>query len=268
MGKEGGAMNNIVANFDQIIRFGQDFQAPVEKKRGIVREYLQSKFLVYLYGDKKAKGLSFVGGTSLRLLFGLPRFSEDLDFDNLGLTDKEIRRLVEQAVMNFKRENIEIEMDEKVQAKKTYFSLKFPRLLHDLMISTNPKEKLRIKFDYADVWQGQTVRPVLFNRYGLIEEVLTNIKDQILVQKLTAYVNRVQTQPRDMYDVVWLYAQGARPDKEFMKKNKVEKIIDQAKKKLNKEGIKSGFKKRLAPFLFREEEVEKVNLFGKVLSRM
>jgi hypothetical protein len=71
-----------------------------------------------------------------------------------------------------------------------------------------------------------------------------------------------------MYDVVWLYAQGARPDKEFMKKNKVEKIIDQAKKKLNKEGIKSGFKKRLAPFLFREEEVEKVNLFGKVLSRM
>ena len=40
----------------------------------------------------------FVGGTSLRLLRNLNRFSEDLDFDNWGLSNKQITDLVNEAV--------------------------------------------------------------------------------------------------------------------------------------------------------------------------
>ena len=46
----------------------------------IFREYLQLVFLSYLYQEKEASKIIFKGGTALRLLFGSPRFSEDLDF--------------------------------------------------------------------------------------------------------------------------------------------------------------------------------------------
>lgn len=47
----------------------------------IFREHLQLTFLNYLYQNRKADTVCFKGGTALRLLFGSPRFSEDLDFD-------------------------------------------------------------------------------------------------------------------------------------------------------------------------------------------
>ena len=49
----------------------------------ILREYLQILFLSYLYREKQADKIYFKGGTALRLLFGSPRFSEDLDFSTL-----------------------------------------------------------------------------------------------------------------------------------------------------------------------------------------
>ncbi len=55
---------------------------------------------------------------------------------------------------------------------------------------------------------------------GLIrvfENIITNPLDQVLVQKFAAYVKRSVTQPREIYDIVWLYSHGARLDESFMK---------------------------------------------------
>ena len=54
-------------------------------KRFILREYLQYKILSYIYASQYGAKLSFIGGTALRILYDNQRFSEDLDFDNLGL---------------------------------------------------------------------------------------------------------------------------------------------------------------------------------------
>lgn len=51
------------------------------KKRAILREFLQVKLLTALYHLSGCQNLALIGGTSLRLLRGLDRFSEDLDFD-------------------------------------------------------------------------------------------------------------------------------------------------------------------------------------------
>src|SRR3989344_3938837 len=59
----------------------------------IFREYLQLLFLSYLYQEKKANKLFFKGGTALRLIFGSPRFSEDLDFSTT-YSDSEITKLL------------------------------------------------------------------------------------------------------------------------------------------------------------------------------
>src|SRR3990172_9175578 len=74
-------MNTITDRFDQIISFAQEYGLPQQKKRAIVREYIQVKVLDYLYRTDLFNSIYFVGGTSLRLLRGIDRFSEDLDFD-------------------------------------------------------------------------------------------------------------------------------------------------------------------------------------------
>jgi hypothetical protein len=46
----------------------------------LLREYLQTLALRSLHECEAFRPLAFVGGTALRFLHGLPRFSEDLDF--------------------------------------------------------------------------------------------------------------------------------------------------------------------------------------------
>ncbi len=48
--------------------------------KNVVREYIQHLFLSCLYKIKGSEKLLFKGGTALRIIFGSPRFSEDLDF--------------------------------------------------------------------------------------------------------------------------------------------------------------------------------------------
>jgi hypothetical protein len=51
-----------------------------ETQRAIVREYLQMRILYSLQSAGAMIPLAFHGGTALRILYQLPRYSEDLDF--------------------------------------------------------------------------------------------------------------------------------------------------------------------------------------------
>ncbi len=276
-------MHNIITNFDQILNFAKESKAPIDKRRGVIREYLQSKFIATMYSLPNSEKLSFVGGTSLRLLRNSNRFSEDLDFDNLGLLNTEVKSLVSEVVRRFQAEGLEVELRSQIKegknlnekndsgnlpTGKTYFDLRFPSLLKELKITTNPREKLMIKFDYASFWKGQSTEVVLFNKYGFIENIVANKINQTIVQKLAAYVQRKITQPRDIYDIVWLYSQGARIDLDFAKENNLGDIVQKATDKYTLEGIPENFKNKLAPFLFNSDDVRKLNLFGSVLSSL
>lgn len=48
--------------------------------QNLVREYLQARILQFLQESGLFRSWIFHGGTALRFLYGLPRFSEDLDF--------------------------------------------------------------------------------------------------------------------------------------------------------------------------------------------
>ena len=83
-----------MTNFDEVLRQAQDYNLPQEKKRAILREYLQTKILSLIYQEAISKNLFFVGGTALRILRGLDRFSEDLDFDSVEVTPSQIQKLI------------------------------------------------------------------------------------------------------------------------------------------------------------------------------
>ena len=262
-------MNNIVANFDQIVEFAKEYGLPLSKRRAILREYLQIKVLDFIYQHKISSYVIFVGGTCLRLVRNLDRFSEDLDFDLVDVPLTRIDQLVDAASARLKKENIEHDLYRNKTSKRLYFELRFKNLLYELGISRNKSEKLSIKFDFESLWQRHNKEVVLVNRYGFLINIVTLPINQHLIQKLVAYTGRVKTQPRDIYDISWLIAQGAKPDWKFAKENGFsENLMLLAKKKFKEETRKlPGLKARLKPYLLSESYVTKLDLFPQLLER-
>lgn len=85
---------------DQIKNLGKIFQID---EFSIFREYLQLIFLSYLYQEREASKIFFKGGTALRLLFGSPRFSEDLDFST-KYEDSKITKLLKKVIKKINKE--------------------------------------------------------------------------------------------------------------------------------------------------------------------
>ena len=256
-------MNNIVTSFEQILDFAKSYGLPLAKKRSILREYLQVKILDMIYKEKISTQLYFVGGTSLRLLRGLDRFSEDLDFDYEKYSQKDIILLMESVYTDLKKQNIIIDLYKNKTEKRIYFEYRFPQLLFDLKLSLHSEEKLMIKFDFADNWRHKKREIILLKRYGFVTQAVSATLDIILVQKLTAYLRRSETQARDLYDIIWLVGQGAKPDEDFIARNKLTKtLVKQAKNKFIKEKSRlKNLKLRLRPFLVEEKNVDKLDLF-------
>lgn len=62
-------------------------------KRNILREYLQYKILETIYNSDFSNKLNFMGGTAIHIAHGNTRFSLDLDFDNIGLSQGDFKDL-------------------------------------------------------------------------------------------------------------------------------------------------------------------------------
>ena len=69
--------------WEQMLVEAERIGIPQTKKRGIIREFLQTQILYYFYSIKDSRFFIFTGGTSLRFLYDNKRLSEDLDFDLL-----------------------------------------------------------------------------------------------------------------------------------------------------------------------------------------
>ena len=229
---------------------------PLTKKRAVLREFLQVKFLTTLYRLPHCQNLSFIGGTSLRLLRGLDRFSEDLDFDNFGLSLKEIKNLFEKAVNEFRREKFDFEFDFKGTKKGGRGRLNFPNLLFQLEMSSNPREKLMIKLDFTHQPRIET-EALLLAEFGLNERIVTNTLPVLLSQKTKALLLRKQTRGRDFYDLYWLLSRKIKPSLEALKTLNISsesEFFEKLREIYQKENKNMAFyKKQIRPFLLHEE---------------
>lgn len=83
----------------------------------VVREYFQHVFLSELYKLPAAENLLFKGGTALRIIYGSPRFSEDLDFSTFKAAkhtlDKFVEDLFVHVLVEIERMGIQVEIGQK-----------------------------------------------------------------------------------------------------------------------------------------------------------
>ena len=118
----------------------------------MIKEYLQLTILDYLSSSQYIKKLVFIGGTNLRLIMGIDRFSEDIDFDCKNLSKDEFMEMTNNAVAFLKRNGYSVESKDSYSDKMKAYrrSIYFPEFLFELGLSGHREERFLIKVKSQD----------------------------------------------------------------------------------------------------------------------
>ncbi|MCP9236672.1 nucleotidyl transferase AbiEii/AbiGii toxin family protein [Lewinella sp. JB7] len=173
------------------------------EKEFLLREYLQHEILGILFTCKYAHKYTFLGGTCLRLCYGTERFSEDLDFDNVGLDRGEFEETARMIKRQMELRGFKMEL--RYAYKGAYHcSIKFPGLLYDYNLSGHREAKLLIKLD-TEKQHFEYERSLLpLDRFGIRTEVPAVPLDLLGSQKIAAILGRKRPKGRDFYDLRWI----------------------------------------------------------------
>ncbi len=115
-----------------------------EAKAHIVREFLQVLILKILYDKGYFKNLAFVGGTALRVLYDLRRFSEDLDFSLINREGYDFDTFLKKVVYELKKNGFSLDVKERKQKTVQSAMIKFKDISMILIINYTYKENAMI----------------------------------------------------------------------------------------------------------------------------
>jgi hypothetical protein len=172
-------------------------------KLNLLREYLQAFTLRSLHESRAFQCLSFVGGTSLRFLYGIPRFSEDLDFSlehAPGYTPQNWLAKLNRdlTVAGF---NVRVTWNEKKVVHTGW--LRAADILVEAGITDLPEQKLSIKLEIdTKPPAGAVTENSVVNRH-MIFVVRHHDLPSMLAGKIHALCTRKYLKGRDWYDILW-----------------------------------------------------------------
>jgi hypothetical protein len=178
--------------------------APLEQRRNLAREYLQLYLLRCLHEQGALGALVFVGGTALRLLHQLPRFSEDLDFSQAGGAPsidatallRPLRPALESAGYACA---IKLKADRVVASAR----VRFDGLPAALGLTRDPRLALSIKLEVdLNPPSGAGVVMTLIHRFFPVALTHADLPS-LFAGKLHALLARPWTKGRDWYDLAW-----------------------------------------------------------------
>lgn len=203
---------------DQAISIAGREQNPQEAKNKL-REYLQHLLLRKMYELNLNRDLVFHGGTALRIIHGLDRFSEDLDFHT---KEPDPKYDVSPAVKKIKRElemkgystNIKLNTDKIVQ---TVF-FKFSNLLYSLQLSPLPEESLNVKVEInTNPPSGYITVKTMVNKYFPFS-VIHHDKPSFIAGKCMAILQRPYSKGRDYFDLMYYLSRwkGIQPNMYYL----------------------------------------------------
>ena len=195
--------------------YPQDVAANKAFHKHILKEYVELLALEYLSRSPLAEKIVFIGGTNLRLVHGIDRFSEDLDFDCKGLTEAEFMELSNAVVGCLRNNGLRVELRDKENPNLTVFrrNLYFPELLFEMGLSDHREERFLMKMEEQDQGVAYTPETALINRCGFLFPMPVAPKDVLLSMKLSALLARAKG--RDFYDTIFLWQQTS-PNYKFL----------------------------------------------------
>jgi len=172
--------------------------------RNVVREYLQARILGALQRAGAMISLAFHGGTALRFLYSMARYSEDLDFALEREKPRyDFRTYLQTIRTEFTAEGYVLEL--KVNDRKVVHSafVRFPGLPYELGLSPHRSEVLAVKIEVDTQPPAGAVLATTVIRRHTILQLQHHDRATLLAGKLHAVLQRPYVKGRDLYDLLW-----------------------------------------------------------------
>lgn len=204
--------------------------AGADEQEQALKEILQELTLYALWREGFFNVAAFQGGTCLRILYGLPRFSEDLDFI-LQTPDPDFSwaRTVEGVAAVLAEFGVAAELTDRTRADRavrqamlkdnslgSQLDLKFTDL--------SPGRKLRIKLEVDTNPPSGSAWSQRFHDFPTDFSVAVQDLPSNFALKLHALLCRPYTKGRDWYDLLWYIRNGTLPNMHLL-----QNALDQTK---------------------------------------
>ncbi len=190
----------------------QSSSSPVEA-HNLTREYLQALILQSLQRAGAMTTIAFHGGTALRFLYSLPRYSEDLDFAlERNSKSYDFRSYLQAIRKDLEAQGYTITL--KVNDQKTVHSafIRFSGLLYELKLSPHQDEMLAVKLEVDTNPPGGAVLDTSLVRRHVLLNLQHHDRASLLSGKLHAILQRPYLKGRDLYDLIWYLSDKDWPD--------------------------------------------------------
>lgn len=169
-----------------------------------LKEYLQTYILYILYRKKFYLNLVFTGGTALRLIYKIRRFSEDLDFSlSAKAKGHDFHSMLKNINNEFTAAGYQIEVKYNTERNVINAFFKFSGLLYETGLSPLKGEKTSIKIEIdtnpphggiEEITLFRSVYMFYLHHYGI---------SSLFAGKIHALLCRKFTKGRDWYDLLW-----------------------------------------------------------------
>lgn len=178
-----------------------------------MREYLQARILETLQERGAWSSIAFMGGTALRFLYRIPRFSEDLDF---SLEDRtagyDFANLIDAVRSQFERQGYSVEARVATLTTVNKAYIRFPGLEHSFGLSPHASQvfSVKVKVDTSPP-AGAGLDITTVRRFTTLR-LTHHDKPSLLAGKTAALLLRGWIKGRDVYDLVWYLSDPTWPE--------------------------------------------------------
>jgi predicted nucleotidyltransferase component of viral defense system len=221
--------------------------------RCIVREYLQARVLETLQENGAFTSWAFMGGTALRFLYSMPRFSEDLDFSvTAPAPEDNFLMLMKKAKNTFLAEDYDVTVKAKTTKTVKAAFIKFPGLLYELNLSPLASETISIKVEVdSNPPAGATLETTVIRKHCLLN-LQHYDKSSLLAGKLNALLTRKYVKGKDVYDLIWYLSDRTWPPPNILMLNNALAQKNHQGSKMTKENWRQQTAKKVADLDFNK----------------
>ena len=188
-------------------------------QENVIVECLQSFVLVHLAGAGLFGSAMFHGGTCLRIIHRLPRFSEDLDFLLKRPEPKfQWRPYLDHVHQHCELDGIDLELIDRSEApgsvRKAFLKTDSIGKLFEARLphSRDPRRKVRIKLEIDVNPPAGSSLETHYLRFPTVAAITVQSLESGLGTKLHALLCRGYAKGRDWYDFLWFVHRRIRPD--------------------------------------------------------
>jgi predicted nucleotidyltransferase component of viral defense system len=203
-------MHTLTKSLKNLVEEGREKGYEDSKIRIVLKEYIQDILLYILYNNPQTSTLIFYGGSSLRKIYDLDRFSEDLDFENPDGIDLNI---ISEVILEYFKKIGMTDVECKVQESKniTRITVKFP-IANEIGLSGYSNEKIHVKVEVNNALTGTyptEITSKMLRRYSVIlrhYDLPTLFACKIVACLDRVYVKgrkNIYIKGRDFYDLIW-----------------------------------------------------------------